>query len=237
MSGDSDSSHEGEQEWRPDRTEDYADGPVLSDRQAETIATLDATDSRASTAAILGIAASTVDSHQRDAQARTVAAIHQLRQLLENSETIRQAVETELGHVEPLVAESDHSESAFPNLSTEDMVDWNRVNPRLLDTPVVEQDLDAFEPPEGQFISQQPGTDPTREIVQFLRKHEDAKEIEVVVPTAGENTGNADDLDVIASVSLDEISMGWERHDVAELLAEQIAERGPDLPVVFRRVE
>jgi hypothetical protein len=31
--------------------------------------------------------------------------------------------------------------------------------------------------------------------------------------------------------------MGWERHDVAELLAEHIVERGPDLLVALRRVE
>lgn len=237
MGDDGDSTDEGEQEWRPDQTEDYADGPILTDRQAETIAALDATNSRESTAALLGITTSTVDDHRQDAQANAVAAIRQLQQLLGSSETIRQAVESELRQVGPPFAASDRSESAFPHLSTEDMVDWKRVNPRLLDTPVMEQDLDAFEPPEGQFVSQQQGTDPRVGIVQFLHKHKDAKEIEVGIPTTGENTDDGDNLEVITSASLDEIETDWERHEVAELIAEQIAERGSDLPVAIRHVE
>lgn len=82
MSENGDSTDGDEHEWQPNRTEDYADGPVLTNRQAETIATLDASDSRASTAALLGIGATTVDDHRQDAQANAVAAIQQLRQLL-----------------------------------------------------------------------------------------------------------------------------------------------------------
>jgi hypothetical protein len=127
MSENGDSTDGDEHEWRPKRTEDYADGPVLTNRQAETIATLDASDSRASTAALLGIGATTVDDHRQDAQANAVAAIQQLRQLLGSSETIRQAVENELGHVGPPFAESDRSERQFPNLSTEELAE--RVTP------------------------------------------------------------------------------------------------------------
>ena len=85
MAGNDDSTEDDEQEWRPDQAADYTGGPVLTDRQAETIATLDATDSRESTAALLGITGSTVDDHRQDGQARAVAAIQQLRRLLDNS--------------------------------------------------------------------------------------------------------------------------------------------------------
>jgi DNA-binding CsgD family transcriptional regulator len=103
MAGNNDSTEDSEQEWRPDQAADYTGEPVLTDRQAETIATLDVMDSRESTAALLGITSSTVDDHRQDGQARAVAGIQQLRKLLDDSETIRQTVENAFRPTEVLL--------------------------------------------------------------------------------------------------------------------------------------
>lgn len=108
---------------RPDRTEAFAAGPVLTERQAETIAALDS-HSRQGAAALLDISPSTVDDHRQDGQARVIAAIRQLCRLLDDSATIRSAVDAEFGSRPIQIGTVDRpDESAFPNMSTEKLIE------------------------------------------------------------------------------------------------------------------
>jgi DNA-binding CsgD family transcriptional regulator len=255
MYGNRDESESATDEWRPEGTEEYATGPVLTDRQAETIAALDA-HSRQSTAAILGIEPSTVDRHRQDGQARAVAAVRQLQYLLTESKTIREAVENAVGTT-TMLADTDRTtfrgekttgdplrlpEGTTLTLGTDEngnyrsKINTSSVNPRLLDTPVMEQDLEDFDPaPHQQFVSPQRSSSPSRsEVVEFVKESDDATAIEVLNPTTGDEI---DELDVLQSFSLEVDLQEWELVEVGELIYEQVAEADPDRPLLFHRVQ
>jgi DNA-binding CsgD family transcriptional regulator len=124
MSNGDESAAERPQEWRPDQAGRYAAGPVLTERQAETIAALDGTQSRQGTAALLDISASTVDDHRQDGQQRVIAAIRQLRTLCAHSETLRAAVTDEFGAGAIQVGSTDEpTDATVPNQSTDALIE------------------------------------------------------------------------------------------------------------------
>lgn len=220
-------------EWRPEEIEDYEEGPVLTDRQAATIATLD-THSRKSTAALLGIEPSTVDTHRENGQKRAVAAIRQLQYLLTESETIQEEVKDELGRVDFTYNKRGPTpEETFPNIPEENLVDKSKIDPRLLDEPLMELDLDAFDLGMYQYPSPSSTTPTYSGILDFVLKSGEAKEIEFLDATTGTDI---EELEVLHSFSLESNLKRWELIGAAEVIYKQIAESDCDYPLL-RRIE
>jgi hypothetical protein len=229
MSDGDESAAERPQEWQPEQAERYAAGPVLTDRQAETIAALDATQSRQGTAALLDISASTVDDHRQDGQQRVIAAIRQLRTLCAHSETIRAAITDEFGAGPIQLGSPDSSANAtFPNLSTDDLI----------------EDATAPERPEALTITpsrqRHQRVDRRRWAAAFVEAFGETERVAVVDETTGERLA-------VGELELRAFPLDAATIPVGELRDAALLDRflsalwqalsAVDHPVAFRRID